>query len=275
VSVPEYDANEARVIIETATKACEPHLLAEDYVAFVHPHSGVHEIDLHDVLERRNPQPERTKGVVSLATVEELGKYVDEFYSADATTVWVGRTDYVVSAVLNDAHGTESGWRDHRATCTLQLTSEWRHWRALDGKLTDQESFADHIEEGLPEIIDPDGADLLELAQSFHATTQATFRSARRLSSGETRLQYDEETQASAGVAGDMAIPEKFALRLAVFEGEQPVALTARLRYRLNQGKLSLGYRLIRPDDAVRDTLDLIAEGLRSKFARVYLGEPR
>jgi uncharacterized protein YfdQ (DUF2303 family) len=266
---------DVRPVIETAQQAVEPREIAQNYYVVALPHGGIEKIDLHDVLERRGERPARTKGVVRLTTVDELAKFVDEFYDAARTTLWLDEEAEKVVAVLNDATPEGAGWGDHRAHVSLQHTPEWEHWLGLDNRLVSQEAFADHIEEGLPEIVSPDGADLLELAQSFHATTEATFRSARRLSSGEVRFQYDENVQASAGVAGDMAIPDTFELRVAPFIGDEPLAMTARLRYRLHGGKLDIGYRLMRPEQVVRDSLDLMAERLRSRFARVYLGEPR
>lgn len=266
----------AAVIVETAQAAVEPHTLAPDYHAIAVPQGGdVRTFDLHDALEARRAAPERKRGTVALTTVDEFAKFVDVHYDPDRTTVWVAEANKQVSAVLNDATRDEPAWRDHRAVVALRFSDPWKHWVDNDGHLRDQEAFAEHIEDGLAEVVKPDGADLLEIAQSFHATSEATFRSARRLSSGQVKLVYDEEVTASGGANGDMAIPDTFELAIAPFVGEEPLALTARLKYRLNAGKLKIGYRLIRPDDVVRFSLDVIAQRLRERFARVYLGDPR
>src|SRR5207237_5067343 len=124
------------------------------------------------------------------------------------------------------------------------------------------------------DITFPDAADLLEIAQTFYASTKADFRSGTRLSSGEVQFQYVEETQASAGRNGELSIPTKFDLRIAPFQGEERCALQALLRYRVREGNLAIGYELVRPDDVERDAMELIAERLRTTIARVYLGSP-
>lgn len=137
-----------------------------------------------------------------------------------------------------------------------------------------QVEFAEHIEAGLEEIIEPEAASMLELAQNFHATTDATFRSSTRLQSGEQRLQYDEEVKASAGASGDMTVPTAFLLGLAPFVGEDPYKLAARLRFRVNGGRLTLGYVLDRPDRVRRDAIEQIAERLGVRFPNSYVGTP-
>jgi len=46
-----------------------------------------------------------------------------------------------------------------------------------------QDDFAEHVEVGLDDIAEPDAADVLEMAQTFHAKSQSTFRQATRLAS--------------------------------------------------------------------------------------------
>jgi uncharacterized protein YfdQ (DUF2303 family) len=261
-------------VIEQAQAAVEVRQLAEDYVGVVVPANGtLTQVDVRTIMDDRLPAPRRARGTVTLHTVDELATFVDEHYNASGTTVWVSEQQQSVVAVLNDHSMDGTGWRDHRADLTLERSDQWKHWTNRDGTLGSQEAFAEHIEDGLAEIVRPDGADLLELAQSFHATTSATFRSARRLSSGEVKIVYDEEVQATAGQAGDLTIPDTFDLAMPVFIGEAPVHVVARLKYRLNQGNLTIGYRLVRPNEAVRETVQAIAERLRTRFARVYLGD--
>ena len=62
---------------------------------------------------------------------------------------------------------------------------------------------------------------------------------------------------------------------LAPFLGEDRVPIEVLIRYRLREGKLSIGYKLVRPDDVVRHAIDMVAGRLQSSFERVYLGAPR
>lgn len=230
-------------------------------------------------MDELRDNPRRANGTVKVATVESLIAYLKEHGDiGGATTVWVHPTEGKVRAVINDHAGDGEGtpgWGDYRAELDLIPTPEWTFWTKADGNMVGQVEFAQHIEQGLPEIVTPDGAELLEIAQTFHATTEAKFRSAHRLTNGEVKVQYDEDIQATAGSSADMTIPTEFVLAIAPFIGEDPEPLTARLRYRVSGGNLSLGYQLIRPHEVVDGRLTAMAEQLESEFERVYRGSPR
>lgn len=219
-------------------------------------------------------QPRRLKGSVVVDDVASFKAYVTEFYGELSTTAWVDPAQHRVTAILNDAHADESAWRDHRATLQLVKTPEWKRWRQTDGSLMNQETFARHIEMSEVDIANPDAGTLLEIAQTFYASTKADFRSGTRLQDGQVQFSYVEETNATAGRNGELDIPAKFELLIAPFHGEKPVTITALLRYRIRDGKLAIGYELVRPDDIERAVMDLIAESLRGDIARVYLGSP-
>jgi uncharacterized protein YfdQ (DUF2303 family) len=264
--------------IDAGTALGEPHPLEEIYQphVVVVPEGGrVEVIDVAERFEAFAERPRRAKGRYTAATVEAFIAYVKQHREHEATTIWVEPTDGKVLAVLND-HGDGQdapAWRDWTATLALRHTDEWNHWKSRDGLLGGQEDFAEHIEDGLTEIADPTGAELLEIAQTFHATTAAQFRQATRLSDGRIQVRYDEEIDAKAGTSGELAIPQEITLLLAPYVGEEAVELKARLRYRVSGGALRIGYKLDRPERVIRDALEHIAERLLSEFGdHVYLG---
>lgn len=216
--------------------------------------------------------PVRKTGVYRPATVDSLIAYVDWQNREDDTTVWVHPTSGLITAVIDD-NGDEPGYRQHRAVLNLTPTPEWVYWTARDGTMLSQEAFAEHVEGGLQQIEQPDAADVLELAQSFHATTSASFRSSIRLASGAQQLRYEEDVEASAGRSGELTVPTTIVLLLAPFLGEAEVQVVARFRFRVAGGKLTLGYKLEQPEKIVRDALEGIADKLGDTFPRVYLGE--
>ncbi len=217
--------------------------------------------------------PTRATGTYHPATVEAFASYVERFAS-EALTVWVHPTSGRIVGVIDDNDPEGPGWGEHRADLRLATTPEWDYWIGNDGLMMSQEQFAEHIEGGLDEISQPDAATMLEIAQSFHATSSAAFRSSTRLHSGEQRLQYDEEITAAAGSAGDLTVPTAIELAVAPFVGEDPYKVAARLRFRLHAGKLTIGYKLNRPDAVKRDALERIAARLAGKFPQTYVGEP-
>lgn len=232
------------------------------------------------------PSPLRASGTVSLQTVDDFAKYVARHDDGDATTIWADMNRHAIAAVLDDhwsaASGVVSpderpGWGEHRATLALKATDEWTHWLNGDGIPMDQEKFAEHIEDGQVEIVKPEAAELLEIVQSMQGHTDAQWKSAKRLHDGSVQFLYSEDATATAGGKGELEIPQTFELMIAPFLGEDVMALTARLRYRVKGGNLSIGYKLVRPGDVVRDCIDQIADRLASQFGteRTFVGVPR
>lgn len=261
---------DAAVIVDVTREACDPSTLDPTVPqAFVIPTDA--KLEIPDLSAWREA-PVRETGIYRPASVEAFTQYVTWQDVPNQTTVWVHPTSGKVEAVFDD-NGVEPGYRQHRALLQLSPTPEWLYWTNKDGDMLGQEAFAEHIEGGLEEIATPDGADMLEIAQNFHASKEGTFRQSTRLASGEQRLQYDETIAATAGKTGELTVPTVILLAIAPFYGEDRYKLTARLRFRLSGGKLTLGYVLDRPESIQRDALEGIAERLADTFDRVFVGE--
>lgn len=205
--------------------------------------------------------PSRKRGTVHPATVDALSAYVARHENA---------------TVIEGKEAQAPGHGDHRAHLKLDHTPEWEFWFNRDGRKFTQAEFAEHIEDGAREIVEPTSAELLEIASTFHAKTDVTFRQATRLQDGTASLVFDEITSAGAGAAGDIKIPQTIGLAISPFVGEAKFAVNARLRYRVSGGKLELGYHLDRPHDVIRTALDLVRERLAREFpGAVFVGTPR
>jgi uncharacterized protein YfdQ (DUF2303 family) len=184
----------------------------------------------------------------------------------DASEIYSDVEQLTVTAVLNAHSADEPDFGDHRVVLSLRRTKAWTQWLTYDGKLLDQDTFANFLEDQLPYLNDPDAATMLEIAQSIKATTKAEFQSSSRLQSGERKFAFVEDTKASAGSKGDIAIPETFVIAVPPFEGADAYRMTARFKYRIDRGSLSLGYKLEQPEErakaAFADVLAKIAEGV-------------
>ncbi len=234
--------------------------------------------------------PRRMVGTVQPHTLASLIDYAKEHHS-DAATVWLEQDSGKTVAVLNDHAGGATatddqgeviaardglpGWGDHRAIFTPAKTPEWIRWAQADGKWFDQEEFANFVEDGLGEIAVPNGGVLLDVVQTLTGHVNVTWENATRLSDGRLKVQYVEETSAKAGQKGDLEIPTEFTLVLPVFQGEEPVQLDAKLRWRLRNQKIAFAFKLDNPHRAVQKSIDLMLERLRGEFPRVYAGQPR
>lgn len=226
-------------------------------------------------LERFLPAPRRTRATVRHHTAASLSAYVNRHKAPAATTLYANAERAVVHAVLNDSALDAPGWGDHRAVLELKTTDAWGRWKAGDGRLMNQQEFAEHIEAGLAEIVEPPSADMLELAQTFEATTGVNFRSATRLADGQRALLYEETVEARAGLKGSIEIPKEFRLAIEPYEGSGVAPVIARLRYRINGIALSIGYVLVRPADVLRVAFDeAVGEIEQATELQAFRGTP-
>lgn len=273
----EYEGNEIQAAINAGTGLADPKPLDHTvsiYSVTVPPGA------MHHLVRTPPPNPDftdaplRARGVYRPATVDALIDVIDRHHDPAATTIWVHQDSGRVEVVFNDSAKDAPAWRDHGAVLQLSQTPEWKHWLAKDNRLLSQNDFAEHVEDGLGEIVEPPAADMLELAQTFQAHQTANFRSGQRLQDGRVQFQYDEEIDAKAGTSGQMQIPSTFKLAISPFLGEQPYGVDARLRYRVGSGKLTIGYKLDRPHVVVDDALKKIAARLAEKYPSVFIGTP-
>lgn len=234
-------------------------------------------VDLEDHREHHRDRPRRKTGTVVVHDATSFVAYLHK-HGLTETEVYADLNTQRLTAVINGHLGTTgdgiedyAGWGDHRVTLRLDVTAGWAAWTHLDRKWLRQLDFAEHVEDRLPDFVAPTGADMLELAQSFSANRSVQFESSRRTKSGETTLIYKEEETAAAGRKGNMAIPDTFELGLVPFEGSEAYKVTARLRYRINDGTLTIGYILDRPEDVVRAAFLDIVEAVEDRSSRSVL----
>lgn len=227
-------------------------------------------------LEQYAEAPRRSKGRTRLVDAESFARYYKKHSIDGASTMYSDVQNQVIVGVLNDSGGPVSpGWRDHVVTLALTKTPAWLRWIANDGKLLDQTSFAEHIEASTPDIVVPDAATMLEVAQSFHAHTSAAFESQKRLRDGQTQLMYRENVTAQAGEKGELEVPSEIQLSLAPFEVGEFYEVLARIRFRIPGGRLSIGYQLDRPDDILRKAFaDVVASVEERVGETVLYGTP-
>lgn len=262
--------SEAAVVADLASKAAEPAqiTIVDDRLVGVVVNGQLTTFDL----DKYRDNPVRAIGASTLTDQDSFVELVNRYSDQTATTVWSDVNAGTFTAVLDD-HGRTSedagglpGHGTHRSTLRLQNSPDWEHWLKLDNKMVDQSTFAEHIEDGAGNIVKPEAAAMLELAQSFQANTRVDFESADRLDSGAVNLVFKETVAARAGHTGQIEIPTMIELNLQVFEGGAVYALKARFKYRIDNGRLTLGYRLIRPDVARKLAFDdvsaVVSDGL-------------
>lgn len=269
-------------VIETAVRATEPAPLDDAvalYSVVIPAGSQQVVVDTEKLLAPYKPAPRRKTGKVELTTPASLSQYVLA-HKMPGTEIYADWRARRAVAVINDHTSDDgddiAGWGDHRAALTLMATPEWTAWTALDGKWLSQEDFAEHILATASDVVAPSAADLMEMAETFVATKSVNFKSGSRLRDGQRQLTYVEVIEAQAGPAGNVVIPESILLRLAPFDGADSVEMGARIRYRINDGALRLGYVLDRPDLVLREAFAGVVAGVEESTGITALwGTPR
>lgn len=212
-------------------------------------HHSVLNLSQYDYLR---PTPRRVHG---RAVVTDTASWLAYFgkYGGETSEVYGDVIRSTVTALLNaPADRDGPAWGDHRAVLQLQHSTAWDVWVGLNDTWVTQDTFAEHIEARTPDLVQPDAATMLELAQSFHATTGVEFQSGSRLHDGQRRFSYLETVEGKAGNRGQIDIPTSIELLLQVWRGVGiQVPVTARFRFRAGRDGLKLGIVLDRIDDVL------------------------
>lgn len=225
--------NGGHVLLATDGTTAEPGVLT-----FCRPDDWTREtVDL----EAYAPAPRRKVGHPTFDRAASLVQYVNA-HKGDGTAIYARGQSFV--AVLNGHAPADPGWGDHVATFALQPTDAWKAWTAADKAWMEQAEFAEFLEDRLPDIAEPAGGALMDIATSLRVKTAINFQSSVKLANGQVQLTYDEDINAGAGQKGDMAIPEKLLLVIQPFEGTEKEMIEARFRWRIASGKARFHYAL-------------------------------
>lgn len=240
---------EAEKVAQLAVAAVEPRRVDHDSVPFAIVPQGSMIQDLEHTLTN----PVRAKGNVTVQELPSFARYVEKFGSS-ATAIFAvldpASGNVQLSAVL-DYHkghedGGDAGWKQHIVIFNPPLSEEWCAWTENNGEQMDQRGFAEFLEDRIGDVVKPSGAELLEIGKTFKASKQIDFRSAQRLSNGTVQFTYNESVDGVAGASGNVPIPETFTLGLPMWRRDlKRYEITAKLRYRLGEGKLSLWFELV------------------------------
>lgn len=227
-------------------------------------------------LEKFLATPLRKRGVVTVFDAASFNQVVRDNDGAGDCVIYLDRNPEkpAVEAVLN-SHGKRGpGWCDFRVRIEFRPTPQWSKWMGINGKLMPQVEFAEFIEDNLSDIESPPGAQMLEVATQLQGMRTLNFKRGVRLSDGNVQFEHVEDTQARVG-AGNVAVPEALVLRLAPLQGCPVYAVPARFRWRLGEGKLSLGIKLERVEDLMTRVIeDIVAKIERSTDISVIEGKP-
>lgn len=241
-----------------------------------------------DQRQQTAARPGRPRGNVQLHTVrsfiEYLGRWLpaktdDEDRLAPEAIVWANPESHNLIAVLNENGPIDSnigpGWRDWIATFSAVYSSEFQVWNGFNGRRMKQTEFAQFLEDNLPDIVEPSGAQMLQIARTFETKENVDFSSSVRMDNGDVQLNYQGKTEATAG-KGSIKVPDRFTIAVSIFDGEPRDKIECRLRYRISGASLTIWYDMHRAERAVEQAFSGICEQVTDQLAVPLLrGDPR
>lgn len=221
-------------------------------------------------LDEHLPEPLRICQRCTFDNVASFAEYVTEFKGENTlltstclrSNIKKGDSLPVILASL-DYHGKdEPSQCTHVAVLQFRATPEAQEWFAQNNVKMSQSAMADFIEDHMHRIVEPDGADLMELIQTLSVTEKARFKSKKRNPDGSFSVEYSLEMDANAGKSDAsydrVEIPGEFTVRVGLLEGDSNlVDLKARLRFKMERGGegLSMWYSLVDASDMIRARL--------------------
>ncbi len=133
-------------------------------------------------------------------------------------------------------------------------------WSGANRKQMTQWEFAQFLETNLRDISLPAGATLLGIINEWAVEGAVKFSKVQRMQDGTVSCSFSNEVTATAR---QVPVPTEFQLAIPVFANELPVAVPARLRYRLNQGsgELKFWFEL----DQLEEAVDFAWAGIMAK----------
>lgn len=211
--------------------------------------------------------PDRPSGTVKLRDAASFIRFFND-HKVPRSRVYACLDPASFLAVFDEFASPDAGndssvqkqadWRGFRAEFKVPASREWGIWTGANRKQMSQLSFAEFLQDNLPDVATPDGATLLEMSLNFEAAQSGNFIAAQRLQDGSHNLQWKADNNAT----GSVKLPEFITLRIPVFENEAPSDITARLRYRVPDGKLAIWFELVRPHK-------VLEEAFRATWARI------
>lgn len=242
-------------------------------------------------------KPERRRGTATIRDLKSFIQFVQRFKSGN-TALFANPDKSAPSlTAVFDYHpeggdATVADWTHHRAVYAPQLSDEWKVWTGRDGTSMAQADFAAFVDDHIREIIVPalddpklktfadlvQGAwatptDMVKLSRSLQVNVESVVKNAQTLNSGEVSIIFEEVHKDGAGAP--LRVPNLFTIAIPVFYGGVLYRIAARLRYRVNNAKISWSYQLVRPDLVFDDALnEIIGQASTDTSLPLFLGAP-
>lgn len=274
------DINNTSVIVDTAKQAVDISsrviLTGDVPLAIRVTDDGSQTVGVMDDLlaqiDKRAGAPRRLTGLARFAEVASFIAHARRFRTPES--VVFADVDKVSLLAVYDYHEKAGSprWGAHRAAYNCPLSREWQTWTGRSGKIMGQDEFADFIEENQLDIYSPAAAggaipvdavspaDLLTLVRNLRILQKGEFSRSVNPTTGEMSLTNKVENDQSS-----TKIPAGFIVGIPVFEAGDRVAVGARIRFAMSNGKPTFAFSLIDPEHVKRSEFGAIRTRVAEK----------
>lgn len=215
-------------------------------------------------LEQFRGRPKRIRQTFAATGIPSFVDYVNRYKDEDSTIfitpdlTQLANGAKLATAVL-DYHqsspdGTPQGenearWGDHAVTLFARPSLPYSKLLALDGKLMDQPSFAQALEDIARFSNSHAAADLVEIARTISLTSKGDFKSFEDELSGSVDFKFDLAVKASAGTqTRSLTVPSVIGFAIPLIDGLSPTTVNVKFLYRVPDGpggKVHLGVKIV------------------------------
>lgn len=202
-------------------------------------------------LDRLEPHPPRKTGHARLLERASFLHYIDR--QDEDPALYADFRDLEITAVFDDHHAEFAGWREFTADLRLQRSDAWRAWNDSDQCYWSAQYFTEFLTEWAHTIVEPDALDLIEMVDTFKATTVTTVTNETDDHNGDRETRFSIKTNGEGEGEADPRI--RFVINIPVFNGGDHVTLNADFRYRLNtySEAVEFGFKLDPTNGMVRE----------------------
>jgi len=173
--------------------------------------------------------------------------------------------DYHGRARENDSKAAVPGRSAHTVTLLCPFDLDYARWRPVfQGKQTfDQSELARFLEDMIHTIGAPPAGDLLDAIADLEIVRHVHFKSARNDRNGNINIAYQElDDENVAGRDGSLTLPDHVEIVVPIFQGGNPVQLTAKLRHRMDKGQVAFSLIVPSIDVKEREAFRAIGDGV-------------
>lgn len=288
------EANNNASLIEAMEKYYRPHPISlknsegKEVVVVAAPN----EIEIHSmqhILDASLMKPVRLRGTSRHETLDSFVEHVNAFKDAARTVIFATHENGQLTAVYNYHTLEETSFNDHRAQYQMVVSKEWRRWSEQDGKTMTQAQFAAFIEDNALDLIVPptDGSkdadkaimglaktlnskyaspsQMMELARGIKIHESASASAAYDMQTGDMVIEYATTSTPRSKDGNKLTPPGMFLLGIPVVMNGAAYRVSARLRYRMQDGKVVWFYQIYKPEKYLKDAFDDICVQAKEK----------